>query len=186
MTEPLTADSVAAQLLEMRLELTGFIRAMVGDAHTAEDIFQETCVKAVRDGCGGRFKDAKHVRRWAFVTAKNGALDVLRAKTKLEVGLSEAVIERLASEQAAQPRHWEPGQQDAAAAGRQLQALGHCLQGLTPRSRNVLALRYGEELPGIEVARRLNRRVDSIYKSLTRIYAQLRVCIRRRLQEDGV
>jgi len=179
MTEPITAEIVAAQLLEMRLELTGFVRGIAGDAHTAEDIFQETCVKAVKDGCSGRFKDAKHVRRWAFATAKNRAIDVYRARPKGDVCLSDDLIELLASE------HTGEREEGCASSSRMLRALGLCLQGLTPRSRNVLALRYGEELSGIEVARRLDRRVDSIYKSLARIYAQLRVCIRQRLQEEG-
>ncbi|MCB1100601.1 MAG: RNA polymerase sigma factor [Verrucomicrobiales bacterium] len=178
-SEHLASDVVAAQLLGMRLELTGFVRAMVRDVHSADDIFQETCVKAVREAGTRGFSGVEHVRRWAFVTAKHAAVDLLRHRSRKhgEVALSEELLELLANEQAESP-------QSCASSGNALRALGRCLEGLTPRSRKVLALRYGEELSGIEVAKRLDRKVDSIYKSLARIYAQLRVCIRQRLLEE--
>lgn len=177
----LRADEVAGQLLEMRLELTGFVRALVRDAHAAEDIFQETCVKAIREADSRGFVGPEHVRRWAFVAAKHAAVDLIRRRSgkRGEVSLSEEVLELLANDQVESP-------QSCASSGRMLRALGGCLDGLTPRSRKVLALRYGEELSGIEVAKRLDRKVDSIYKSLARIYAQLRVCIQQRLMEEEV
>ena len=100
--ERLESDVVAAQLLQMRLELTGFVRALVGDVHTADDVFQETCVKAVREAGAGGFFGAEHVRRWAFVTAKNAAIDLLRHRSgkRGEVALSEDVLELLANDQA--------------------------------------------------------------------------------------
>ena len=176
----LESDVVAGQLLQMRLELTGFVRALVGDVHSADDVFQETCVKAVREAGTRGFSSAEHVRRWAFVTAKHSAIDLLRRRSgnQGEIALSDEVLELLANE------HDESTGDGGSASGRTLRALGNCLEGLTPRSRTVLALRYGEDLSGIEVAKRLDRKVDSIYKSLARIYAQLRVCIRQRLQEE--
>ena len=179
--DPLEADVVAAQLLGMRLELTGFVRALVRDVHSADDIFQETCVKAVREAGTRGFCGSEHVRRWAFVTAKHAAVDLLRHRSRKhsEVALSEDLLEMLANEQAA-----VEVTQSCTSSGSALRALGRCLEGLTPRSRTVLSLRYGEELSGIEVAKRLDRKVDSIYKSLARIYSQLRVCIRQRLLEE--
>ncbi|MGK0185093.1 MAG: hypothetical protein ACI9R3_000868 [Verrucomicrobiales bacterium] len=38
--QSLESDVVAGQLLEMRLELTGFVRALVKDVHSAEVIEQ--------------------------------------------------------------------------------------------------------------------------------------------------
>ena len=39
------------------------------------------------------------------------------------------------------------------------------------------------ELSGIEVARRLDCKVDTLYKALARIYQNLRTCIREKLRE---
>ena len=61
------------------------------------------------------------------------------------------------------------------------EALEACMGDLTPKCREVVELRYGEEMAGHEVAARLGRKPDTIYKMLARSYAQLRECIERRL-----
>lgn len=180
-------DETAAHLLRHRLQLTGFIRALVRDAHAAEDIFQDTCVRALREA--GSFSDPVHALRWFRRAAKNKAIDLLRQRRRQgEACFDEATAELLAgAAESAKSADW-PGNADAdaAAAGQdRLRALKACLGTLAPHARRVLDLRYAESLPGIAVARRLNRKVDAIYKSLARTYQHLRGCIRERLREGG-
>ena len=62
-----------------------------------------------------------------------------------------------------------------------------CMEKLTENARTTLRLRYFEGLRGDEVAARLGRKPDAIYKALQRAYATLQECIRRKLEkEEGI
>ena len=64
---------------------------------------------------------------------------------------------------------------------KKIEVLRGCMGRMTPYSREIIRLRYTEELPGIQVASILNRKVDTIYKALTRIHTTLRSCMKSRL-----
>ena len=165
-------DEIARQLLDARVELTGYFRSVIVDRHLAEDVFQDVCVKAI--GASDTFKDAKHLRRWCHTVGRNRAIDLLRKKDRKQLVLGEAVLAKLEEDE---------NQRQPASSRDQLEALGVCLKALTPRSQKIVALRYGEELSGIEVAQRMDCKVDTLYKSLARIYQNLRTCIREKLRE---
>ncbi len=171
----MTADGVAEVLLGKRVRLCGFYRAVLADGHRAEDVFPEVCVKAVREA--DQFTDAQHVERWAIRVGKNRALDLLRRDgRRVEFSLAPEVIDLLvADEEAADPRD----------DGVRIRALGRCLGKLGRRSREVVALRYGERMAGTAIARRLGRKVDTVYKMLARSYAALRECVARELAKEG-
>ena len=164
----MTADAVAKTLLNQRIALTGFVRAIVTDAHAADDIFQETCVKAV--GRADRFEAARDVLAWSRTVAKNQAIDLIRKRKRGQQLLSEEAIDLLAAEDADLP---EEGNTD------RLRRLQTCLQSLTPKTREVIAMRYADGLPGHEVAARLNRKAATVYKTLARAYQTLRECMNR-------
>ena len=166
-------DEIARQLLDARVEMTEYFRSVILDRHLAEDVFQDVCVKAIK--AHDTFEDAQHLRRWCHTVGRNRAIDLLRKKDKKQVLLGEAVLAKLEEdEELRQP----------AAPREQLEALGQCLRSLTPRSQRIVALRYGEELSGIEVAQRMDCKVDTLYKALARIYQTLRECIRAKLRES--
>ena len=167
-------DEIAQQLLDARVELTGYFRSVIVDRHLAEDVFQDVCVKAIR--ASDTFKDAKHLRRWCHRVGRNRAIDLLRKKDSKQILLGEAVLAQLEEDE---------NERQPASTRAQLDALSQCLAALTPRSQKIVALRYGEELSGIEVARRLDCKVDTLYKALARIYQNLRTCISETLQRPG-
>lgn len=167
------ADEIARQLLDARVELTGYFRSVIIDRHLAEDVFQDVCVRAIK--AQDSFNDAVHLRRWCHTTGRNRAIDLLRKKDRKKILLGEAVLAQLETDENSQPSAGTPTVR--------LEALGQCLSTLTPRSQRIVALRYGEELSGIEVAQRMDCKVDSLYKALARIYQNLRVCIREKLGE---
>ena len=166
-------DEIARLLLDARVEMTGYFRSVITDRHLAEDVFQDVCVRAIK--ASETFKDAKHLRRWCHTVGRNRAIDLLRRKDRKQLLLSEAVLDQLEEDE---------NQRSPSGAREQLEALGQCLKELTPRSQRIVALRYGEELLGIEVARRMDCKVDTLYKSLARIYQNLRTCIREKLREE--
>jgi RNA polymerase sigma-70 factor (ECF subfamily) len=167
-------DEIARQLLDARVEMTGYFRSVIIDRHLAEDVFQDVCVKAIQ--AHETFDDAKHLRRWCHTVGRNRAIDLLRKKGNKQILLGDTVLAQLEDdENSRQPAGW-------ANSGAKLEALGECLAGLTPRSQKIVALRYGEELTGIEVAKRMDCKIDTLYKSLARIYQNLRICISDKLR----
>jgi len=164
-------DEIARQLLDSRVEMTGYFRSVIIDRHLAEDVFQDVCVKAIK--ASDTFKNAKHLRRWCHTVGRNRAIDILRKKDSSQVLLSDAVLDQLEAD--------ENTRQGGEGSREQTDALGHCMKSLTPRSQKIVALRYGDELSGIEVAQRMDCKTDSLYKQLARIYKSLRDCIHQQL-----
>lgn len=172
----MTADSVAKSLLEQRISLTGFVRSLVTDAHAADDIFQETCVKAIARA--DRFEAESDVLAWARTVARNQAIDLIRKRSRGRQAqqLPEEAIDLLMAEDAGLA-------QDS--NGDRLRALEGCLESLTPKTREILAMRYNEGLAGHEVAARLDRKPATVYKTLARAYLTLRSCVSRVLKSEA-
>lgn len=63
-------------------ELRGFLRHGLGDSHAAEDLLQDTFVKAMREGQG--FCSLDNPRAWLFRVARNAMTDRLRAARPME------------------------------------------------------------------------------------------------------
>lgn len=166
----MTADAVARTLLEDRLRFTGYIRALVIDNHAAEDIFQDTCVKAIARA--ETFETEKDALTWSRTVARNQSIDLIRSRQRKDYFLSEETLALLAEQE---PQEAPRGSVD------QLRALEACLKQLTPKTREVIRLRYGQNLAGAEVAIRLQRKAATVYKTLARAYSQLRNCMEHRL-----
>ncbi len=163
------AEKVAAILLAERLPLTAFIASVTRDFHLAEDVFQEVCVKAVSRA--GEFETAAHVMNWARLSGKNRAIDILRARDGRYVGLSDELLAMLAAE-------WP--EQDRADAMQD--ALGHCIEQITPNNREMLRLRYFERRNCSDVAAIMGRKIETVYQALARLHKTLGDCMRLQIQ----
>jgi len=63
-------------------ELRGFLRHGLNDEHAAEDMLQDTFIKAMREGQG--FCSLDNPRAWLFRVARNAMTDRLRATKAVE------------------------------------------------------------------------------------------------------
>lgn len=167
----LRPDEIAAVLLAERLPLTAFVASVTRDFHLAEDIFQEVSVKAV--ATAAEFESYQHLLHWARLAGKNRAIDFLRARDGRYEGLSEEVLETLATE-------W-PGKADVLPMRG---ALSDCIEQVTPRNRELLRLRYFERRSCEEVASIQGRKIETVYQALSRLHKALGECIRTRLQQE--
>ena len=168
----MTAEDVAQCLLAERIAFTGFLRAIVGERAIAEDLFQEVTVRGVASAAD--FKDEQHLRRWFRKVGKHRSIDYLRRAEHKRRVFDADLIDLLEDSAGADEGLFSNGRERCA-------ALEACMQTLTPKCREVIQLRYNEELPGQEVALRLGRKPDTVYKMLARSYAHLRKCIEARL-----
>ncbi|MEZ6087346.1 MAG: sigma factor-like helix-turn-helix DNA-binding protein [Pirellulaceae bacterium] len=64
-------------------------------------------------------------------------------------------------------------------------ALQECLQALSPKSREIVRLRYFDDLNISQVAERLGSTAGAMRIALMRIRRQLANCVERRLQVGG-
>jgi RNA polymerase sigma-70 factor (ECF subfamily) len=168
-------DRLLHWLLAQRAMLFGYITAIVRDAHLAEDVFQNVALVILKKGARVAGKD--QFPAWARKVARLEALAALRKRNSAPQPLDHAVLDLLED-------HWCA--QDATPLALATEALRECLQGLTPRARRLIELRYGEGLRGKDLAAELARPANTVYVALSRIYRTLAVCIKQRLASKGV
>jgi RNA polymerase sigma-70 factor (ECF subfamily) len=169
-----------------RRELLAHCYRLLGSVHDAEDLVQETYLRAWR--AYGGFEGRSSLRTWLYRIATNACLNALdsRRRRPLPTGLG-APSSDAADPLVSQPEvPWlEPvpdalvdlGEQDPAAIvvsreGIRL-ALIAALQHLPPRQRAVLVLREVLRMPAAEVAAILDTSTVAVNSSLQRARAQL-------------
>jgi RNA polymerase sigma-70 factor (ECF subfamily) len=156
-------------LLRERVKLLAYIRAIVRDGHLAEDVFQEVAVLAIRKR--DEIRDGPHFLAWMRLTSRHTALKTLRHRQH-QLLLDESLLDRL-------DEQW--AEHDSASSADLLEALRHCLERLSPHARNLVKLRYAEGVSGQRLAEVVDRSLNTVYVSLSRIHRSLGDCIRQRL-----
>ena len=121
---------------EHRSDVLRLLRRRLG-ADRAEDAFQETFLRALR--AYGRLDHGEHLRAWVLTIAQNVALDTLRRTRPT----SEFV---------------ETGTDDASPAYEELAEL---TDGLGPKERAAVVLRYGYDLSYDQIAEALGSSPDA-------------------------
>jgi RNA polymerase sigma-70 factor (ECF subfamily) len=173
------ADSAYAQQTRLVEQLfvrhvstiRGFIEAFVPDFNRADDILQE-CFLTVAAKAGD-FREGSDFVAWALAIAKFKVLESGHRPGVKVNSLSAEVIETLAAEPLP-----ESASDDCQAW------LRECIEELSPRSREVIDLRYGESCRPAEIAQRLHWTPESVYVALSRARSLLRECLERKTSEE--
>jgi RNA polymerase sigma factor (sigma-70 family) len=121
---------------EHRVEVLRLLRRRLG-AERAEDAFQETFLRALR--AYGRLEHGEHLRAWVLTIAQNVALDTYR-RTRLTDELVDTAVED------SRPAYEE---------------LSELTDGLPPKERAAVVLRYGYDLPYDQIAAALGSSEDA-------------------------
>jgi RNA polymerase sigma-70 factor (ECF subfamily) len=171
-----------------RRELLAHCYRMLGSAYDAEDLVQETYVRAWRSY--DRFEGRSSMRTWLHRIATNACLTALESRSRrpLPVGLgapssdpTDALVER-AEVPWLEPMpdgllpNDLPGDPAAVVTGRESIRLAvvAAMQFLPPRQRAVLILRDALQWPAAEVGELLGMTTASVNSSLQRAHAQVR------------
>jgi RNA polymerase sigma-70 factor (ECF subfamily) len=162
-------ESLMILLLRERVKLLAYIRAIVRDEHLAEDVYQDVAVLALRKR--EEIEDPRHFLAWMRLTSRHRALKLLEQRRR-HVLLDESLLDRL-------DEQWV--EHDVSSTADLTEALRHCLERLTPRARDLIRLRYAEGISGARLAAGVDRSLNAVYVSLSRIHRSLGDCIRRRL-----
>lgn len=144
--------------------LPRYLWTLVGNRETAEDLFQETWMR-VREK-GHLYNPQWRFETWLFSIARNLAIDRLRRREpeSLEALLHPADAETV--------REWpdreSPTPFDTVAAGEQAEHVKRALRQLPPDAREVLVLRFQEDMDLNEIAEVVRAPLSTVKSRLYR------------------
>lgn len=144
--------------------LTGLCVGILGDRTLAQDAVQETFLKAWRGLGRFRGERADSEKAWLYRIAINQCRSMRRSRWLRHVPLEEAA--------------------SLAAPAPEEKGLLSSLKSLRPRSREVLLLRYLEEMSVSDMAEALGITPSSVYRRLEAARAELEETLERQEKED--
>lgn len=146
--------------------------SILNDRQLAEDAYQDTVAKAYKNEA--IFEGPQHLREWSWKVLRHRCYELIRKRKSRKALLDESVLELVDAELEAR---------QSAGLEARADALQQCLDTLTDNARNVVRLRFFDGLSGKQVAEKLGRKPDAVYKALQRIYVTLADCINQKTVE---
>ena len=141
--------SAISELIERHsLRVRNYIGMMVKDDDIANDIFQETFIKAVKVIDEGRYTDSGKFLSWVLRIAHNRVLDHFRReKASRQINEAEAGYDMIGSLHIA-----EPNTEDEMVQGEVEQTVRNLINLLPEDQQEVIRLRYYSKLSFAEIA----------------------------------
>lgn len=177
MSTPPTMPDLHFSLLwgEAHSAVAGFVRGMVGDRATAENLVQDVALWAFRSFAS--YDRSRPFTAWVLGVARHRVHHHWKKLAqKRPVFQDLTLIDDLAAITV------ELEEDDR---GGEHEALRECLRAVVGRSWEVVRLHYVDGLTTERVAQRLSLAGGHVRVMLHRIRAALRACIERRLAADG-
>lgn len=157
------------RLLHAEHDLRAFIGSLVSDAHARDDVYQDAVLTLWRENKS--YDPARSFGAWARGVAARKILQHKAQDRRFPAAFSPDGIQAVL----------EAYERTEESAPLRTSALRDCVGQLPEKSREIVALRYDDELPADQIARKTGQTVDAIYQTLARIRARLEDCVRRRL-----
>jgi RNA polymerase sigma-70 factor, ECF subfamily len=153
------------------------VAARVDSIHDADDISQEVFLIAHRKlgELDARQSLGPWLRSVAFFLLKNHLRKQQRSPVEAREQIADLVDEALLSEN-----------ESVSLDEERLTAMQHCLTKLEPSARELLRLRYEEDLPLAEIGARLGRKHSALTMALHRLRDSLKHCVQERMAEVAV
>jgi RNA polymerase sigma-70 factor (ECF subfamily) len=142
-------DLLDELIARYQYRLPRYLWTLTGNRATAEDLFQETWVRVLEKG--NLYDPRWRFEAWLFSLARNLAIDLLRRRQP--ESLEELLHPSDDRAEREWPDHASPTPFDAAAAGQQAERVQGVLQRLAPDAREVLVLRFQEDMSLDEITK---------------------------------
>lgn len=171
--------SAISELIERHSQrVRSYIGMMVKDDDIADDIFQETFIKAVQVIDEGRYVDSGKFLSWVLRIAHNRVLDYFRReKASKQVNESEAGYDMIGT-----MRFSEPTAEDNLVQSEVEQSVRNLIDQLPEEQQEVVRLRYYSKLSFQEIAEQTE---VSINTALGRMRYAL-INLRRMIKENNI
>ncbi len=157
-------------LTEHERKLGRYAMSMVPHAQDADDILQEA--KIVMWRSFDRFELGTNFGAWARKVVFHQVLSYRRKKAKLATPLSEETLTLLAADAEEMVEHFDSRKS----------ALSSCIAKLQEEHREILALRYRDEMSIESISERVDRTVGAVYRLLSRTRRNLHDCVSKTVE----
>ena len=157
-------------LMPERTKQIALAWSILRQSQLSEDAYQDMLAKVFENE--GIFEGPQHLRDWSWKVIRNRCYELIRQR-KYQVTLLDDSILLLVDA--------ELERRDTSDMSLRADALRKCLDGLTDKARATIRMRYFEGLRGKQVAEKLGRKPETVYKALQRIYVTLADCIEKKL-----
>lgn len=171
---PVSIDLVVEALTKHRINLLSYAWVVVGDAQLADDIVQDVSLLAIKKA--DQINEPEHILPWLRHAVRLRGFEVRRLRNREAILLDGDMLDLLAGIQTELDQHSE---------SERMESLRCCYEGLPPKSRNLLKMRYTQELKPAEIASQTSRSRDAVYKMLQHVHGLLERCIKDRLKTLG-
>ncbi len=145
----------------------GFIASLVPNAVDTDDLMQETMM--VMWHRFDEFQLGTDFAAWGMAIARRKIMKYRSSRVGKAMLFSEEAMQNIL--------RWDRNLDGK--TNDYMTALQQCLNKLESRDRQVIRLRYEEEIPAKKLADVIGTTMDNVYKSLSRIHSLLQRCVRR-------
>ena len=152
-------------------EIISFHYRFVGNLADAEDLAQETFIKAYKKI--NTLKDHKKAKSWLYSIARNTVIDFFRKSKNKEVALSDALLESIAATTTTAATY-----QEKAISNEISRELDRCIDRLVKEDRAIVRLLYYEGFSYKEITDLLNINENTLKSRLHRARSVLLEMIR--------
>jgi RNA polymerase sigma-70 factor (ECF subfamily) len=169
-------DELLDQLiLQHGHRLLRYLLYLTSNRETAEDLFQETWMRVLR---GAKFKGNSRFDTWLFTVARNLVFDMKRKRTMISL---EAMSENSDADQTFEFAADDPSPFERYSTEQRAQQISEVILSLVPLYREVIVLRFYEELSLEEIAQVTQAPLSTVK---TRLYRGLAEAKRRILAKE--
>lgn len=171
----LAGDEAAfAELFERyKAPLFSYLLRMTGDRDKAEDLFQETFIKAVK--ALGRFGGEKKFSAWLFTIARNSLMDSFRrGKLRAAASLDDTGPDGEGPALGGALASAEPGPEAAALSAAGVEEFRRAFDSLPEEQKEVFLMRHYSGLSFREIAEAVGTPIGTVLARMSRAAAKLR------------
>ena len=157
-------------LMPERTKQIALAWSILRQSDLSEDVYQDMLARVFENEA--IFEGPQHLRDWSWKVLRNRCYELIRQRKYQATLLDDSILDLVDAELESRDISDMPQRADA---------LRSCIDGLTEKSRETIRMRYFEGLRGTEVAQRLGRKPEAVYKALQRTYVALADCIQLKL-----
>jgi RNA polymerase sigma-70 factor (ECF subfamily) len=165
-------------ILTYQHRLFRYLLYLTSSRELSEDLFQETWMRVLQRG--SQYNGAARFDTWLFTIARNLVIDVRRKRTMTSL---EEMCDTGEDDRPFEPATNEPTPLDACLMRENSERVAAALLTLDPLSREVLVLRFHEELSLDEIAKVTRANLSTVKSRLYRGLAALKPRILREADE---
>ncbi len=161
---------IAREWISVQSTILAYTSSMIRDVHDREDIVQQTAFYLIEHA--DDYEEGTEFVRWAMKVARYRILEYWNRKSSEKKHYLILSSEALAM---SFEEHFKGDDQ-------RREQLEHCVDQISPRHKNVLALRYVDDASVGEIAEKMGVSTNAISIVLHRLRTALERCIRSRLE----